>query len=108
MLKGCRAGQKSIGSDKVPSKLFKEKGVSVVDWMYKICVNLGNQIEELKKGDLKPRGNYRTIVLVSGANKVRLRIIPERIHVKTETKIADEQAGFRQGKGTKYKVTNLV
>jgi len=50
-----------------------------------------------KKSDLKQCANYRTIALVSHASKILLRIILERIRVKTETKIADEQAGFRQG-----------
>jgi len=31
----------------------------------------------------------------------------ERIQVKTETEIADEQAGFRQGRGTSDQITNL-
>jgi len=53
-----------------------------------------------KKGDLKQCANYRTIALVSHASKILLRIILERIRVKTETEIADEQAGFRQGRGT--------
>jgi len=39
--------------------------------------------------------------LVSHAGKILLRIILERILVKTETKIADEQAGFRQVRETK-------
>ena len=34
-------------------------------------------------------------------------IIQERIRVKTETEIADEQAGFRQGRGTRDQITNL-
>ena len=45
--------------------------------------------------------NYRTTALVSHASKILLRIILERIRVKTETEIADEQAGFRQGRGTR-------
>ena len=49
-----------------------------------------------KKGDLKQCENCRTIVLVSNASKILLRIILERIRVKTETEIADEYAGFRQ------------
>jgi len=52
-----------------------------------------------KKGDLKQCANYRTIALVSRASKILLRIILDRIRVKTETEIADEQAGFRQGRG---------
>ena len=51
--------------------------------------------------------NYRTIALVSHASKILLRIILERIRVKTETEIADEQAGFRQGRGTRDQITNL-
>ena len=41
------------------------------------------------------------------ASKILLRIILERIRVKTETETADEQAGFRQGRGTRDKITNL-
>ena len=51
--------------------------------------------------------NYRTIALVSHASKILLRIILERIGIKTETEIADEQAGFRQGRGTRDQITNL-
>jgi len=42
-----------------------------------------------KKGDLKQCENYRTIALVSHASKILLRIILERIQVKSETEIAD-------------------
>jgi len=60
-----------------------------------------------KKGDHKHRENYRTIALVSHASKILLWIILKRIRVKTETEIADEQAGFRQGRGTRDQITNL-
>jgi len=60
-----------------------------------------------KKSDLKQCANYRTIALVSHASKILLRIILERIRVKTKTKIADEQAGFRQGRGTRDQIMNL-
>jgi len=56
-----------------------------------------------KKGDLKQCANYRTISLVSRANKILLRIVLERMRVKTETEIADEHAGFRQGRGQETK-----
>ena len=59
-----------------------------------------------KKGDLKQCENYRTIALVSHASKILLRIILERIRLKTETETADEQAGFRQGRGTTDQITN--
>jgi len=60
-----------------------------------------------KKGDLKQCANYRTIALVNHASKILLRIILERIRVKTEMEIADEQAGFQQGRETRDQITNL-
>jgi hypothetical protein len=113
------ASRKSTGPDEVPAELFKEGGESVLDRMHRICVAIwetGEWPEEWtystfiplpKKGDMKQCGNYRTIALVSHASKVLLRIILERIRLKTETEIADEQAGFRQGRGTRDQITNL-
>jgi len=83
--------------------------------MHRICAAIletGKWPEELtfstfiqlpKKGDLKQCANYRKIALVSNASKILLRIILERIRVKTETETADEQAGFRQGRGQEIK-----
>ena len=91
----------------------------MLDRMHRICVAIwetGEWPEEWtystfiplpKKGDMKQCGNYRTIALVSHASKVLLRIILERIRLKTETEIVDEQAGFRQGRGARDQVTNL-
>ena len=88
----------------VPAELFKAEGETVLDTMHRICVAIwktGEWPEEWtfstfvplpKKGDLKQCANYRTIALVSHASKIPLRIILERIRVKTETEIADEQA----------------
>jgi len=106
-------------SDEVPAELFKAGGETVLDRMHRICVAIwetGEWPEEWtfsifiplpKKGDLKQCANYRTIALVSHASKILLWIILERIRVKTETEIADEQAGLRQGRGTRDQITNL-
>jgi len=51
--------------------------------------------------------NYRTIALVSHASKILLKIILERIRRKTEEEIAEEQAGFRKGRGTRDQILNL-
>jgi len=58
---------------------------------------------------LKQCANYRTIALVShvNASKILLRIILERIRVKTEMEIADEQVGFREGRGIRDQITNI-
>ena len=106
-------------ANEVPTDLFKAGGETVLDRMHRICVAIwetGEWPEEWtfstfiplpKKGDLKQCASYRTIALVSHASKILLRIILERIRVKTETEIADEQAGFRQGRGTRDQITNL-
>ena len=102
----------------VPAELFKAGGETVLDRMHR-CVAIsetGEWPEEWtfstfiplpKKGDLKWCANYRTIALVSHASKILIWIILERIPVQTETEITDEQAGFRQGRGTRDQVMNL-
>jgi len=92
---------------------------TVLDRMHRICVAIwetGEWTEDWtfstfiplpKKGNLKQCANYRTIALVSCASKILSRIILERIRVKTETEIADEQAGFRQGRGARNQIKNL-
>jgi len=67
-----------------------ESGKWPEEWTFSTFIILS------KKGDLQQCENYRTIALVSHASKILLRIILERIRAKTETEIADEQAGFRQ------------
>jgi len=91
----------------------------VLDRMHKICVAIwetGDWPEEWtfstfiplpKKGNLKQCANYRTTTLVSETSKILLRIILERIRVKTEMETADEQVGFRQGKWIRDQITNL-
>ena len=106
------ASRKTTGPDDVPAELFKAGGETALDRMQRICgatSETGKWPEEWsfstfiplpKNNDLKQCGNYRTIALVSRASKILLRVILEMIQVKTETEIADEQAGFRQGRRT--------
>jgi len=60
-----------------------------------------------QKGDYKQCANYKTIAVVFHASKILLEIILEKIRVKTETEIAGDQAGFRQGRGARDQITNL-
>ena len=53
-----------------------------------------------KKGNLKQRQNYRTISLISHSSKIMLRVILSRLRAKAEEPLAEEQAGFRPGRGT--------
>ena len=99
------ASRKATG-DEVPAELFKAGGEMVLDRMHRICVTIwetGEWPEEWtlstfislnKKSDLKQSENYRTIALGSHTSKIFLWVTLEKIRVKTETEITDEQAGF--------------
>jgi len=96
------ASRKATGPDDVSPELFKAGGETALFRRHRICVAIwetGEWPEEWtfstfiplpKEGNLKQCENYRTIPLVSHASKILLRIILERIRVKTETEIADE------------------
>jgi len=113
------ASRKATGPNEVPAELFKAGGQTVLDRVHKICAAIWETSEWPeewtfstfiplpKKGDHKQCANYGTIALVSHASKRLLRIILEIIRLKTETEIADEQAGFRQGRGTRDQITNF-
>jgi len=60
-----------------------------------------------KKGDPTVCANYRTISLISHASKMLLKIIRDRIRDKMEFEVAEEQAGFRQGRGTQNHLCSL-
>lgn len=117
-INGIKVGR-SAGPDDIPIELIQAGGSSVVNRMHQICCDVWETgvwpddwgqsvfIPLLKKGDATECSNYRTISLVSHASKILLKIILGRIQAKTETEVADEQAGFRSGRGTRDQVTNL-
>lgn len=53
-----------------------------------------------KKGGPLFCNNYRTIALVSHTSKTLLRVILEGMQKKYGSEIAQDQAGFRQNRGT--------
>ena len=58
-----------------------------------------------KKGNAKECSDYRTIALISHANKVMLKIIQVRLQPYVNHKLLDVQAGFRKGRGTRDQLT---
>ena len=59
-----------------------------------------------KKSNSKKCENYRTLSLISHASKVMLRVILNRLKVQVEAVLAEEQAGFRRGRGTVEQILN--
>jgi len=51
--------------------------------------------------------SYRTIVLISYASKLMLKILQARLQQYVNHELPDVQAGFRKGRGTRDKITNI-
>ena len=60
-----------------------------------------------KKGNAKERSNYCTIVLISHARKVMLKILQARLQQYVNHELPDIQAGFRKGRGTRDQIANI-
>ena len=60
-----------------------------------------------KKGNAKKCSDYCTIVLISHASKVMLKILQARLQEYMNHELPDVQSGFRKGKGTKDKIANI-
>ena len=54
-----------------------------------------------KEGNAKECSNYRTIALISYANKVMLKILQARVQQYVNRELPDVQDGFRKGRGTR-------
>ena len=60
-----------------------------------------------KKGNAKECSNYHTIALISHASKVMFKILQARLQQYVNRELADVQAGFRKGRGTRDQIANI-
>ena len=56
---------------------------------------------------LQEGSNYHTIALISHASKVILKILQARLQQYVNRELADVQAGFRKGRGTRDQIANI-
>ena len=111
---------KSPGADDIPAEFWKASGEEGAELLWKLRTKIWWEEEWPKdwcravfvplpkKGNLKECSNYRTISLMSHASKIMLRIIMNRMKVKLEEEISIRQAGFREGRGTRYLIVNII
>ena len=71
------------------------------DWKRSVCIPIP------KKGNAKERSNYHTIVLISHASKVMLKILQARLQQYVNRELPDIQAGLRKGRGTRDQIANI-
>ena len=60
-----------------------------------------------KKGNAKKCLNYCTIVLISHASKVILKILQARLQQYMNQELPHVQAGFRKGRGTRDQIVKV-
>ena len=60
-----------------------------------------------RKGNAKECSNYCTIAFISHASKVMLTILQARLQRYVNQELADVQAGFRKGRGTREQIANI-
>lgn len=94
-------------------------GTAGVDIMHLLCTKVWNSgiwpddwkesifTPILKKGSPTECNNYRTLSLISHASKVLLNITHRRLKPFLMPQIAEEQAGFVPGKGTREQILNV-
>ena len=60
-----------------------------------------------QKDNAKEYSNYHTIVLISQASKVKLKILQGWLQQYMNWELPDVQAGFRKDKGTRDQIANI-
>ena len=85
---------------KLCSKIWIEKKWPE-DWINSVFVPIP------KKGDTLQCNNNRMIALICHISKILLKVIENRMKKNLKTEIAEEQAGFRPGTGTRNQILNL-
>ena len=71
------------------------------DWKRSVFIPIS------KKGNAKECSNYQTIALISHVSKVMLKILKARLQQYVDHELADVQAGFRKGRGTRDQIANI-
>ena len=115
---GSITTNKASGGDGIPAELFP----ILKDDAIKGCTQYASKFGKLssgqvlekvicipipKKGSANECSNYCTTALISHASKVMLKIIQPRLYLYMNQELADVQAGFRKGRGTRVQIANI-
>ena len=110
---------KPSGGDGIPVELFQILKDDAVKVLHSICQQIWKTqqwprdwkksvfIPIPKKGNAKEYSNYSTIVFISHASKVMLKILQGRLQQYVNRELPDVQAGFRKGRGIRDQIANI-
>ena len=109
---------KANGSYEIPAELFQILKDDAIKVLYCICQQIWKTkqwsqdwkrstfIPIPKNSNAKECSNYCTLVLISHATEVMLKILQVRLQQYVNQELPDVQAGFRKGRGTRYQIAN--
>jgi len=86
--------------DKLCNQVWREVQI-VTEWTRSVLITIP------KKGDLAKCNNYRTISLMNHMSKVLMSVLLERLKAQMETRLSEEQAGFRIDRSTVHQILIL-
>ena len=110
---------KASRGDGIPVELFQILKDDAVKVLHSICQQIWKTqqwprdwkrsvfILIPKKGNAKECSNYHTIVLISHASKVMLKILQVRLQQYINHELPDVHTGFRKGRGTRDQIPNI-
>ena len=110
---------KASGGDRIPAELIQILKDDAVKVLHSICQQVWKiqrwpqdwkrsvLIPIPKKGNAKECSNYHTIVLISHATKVMLKIFQVRLQQYMNNELPDVQAVFRKSRGTRDLIANI-
>ena len=110
---------KASGGDGIPVELFQILKDDALKVLHSICQQIWKThqwsqdwkrsvfIPIPKKGNAKECSNYRTIALISHANKVMLKILQARLQQYVKHELPGVHAGFRKGREARDQFANI-
>ena len=110
---------KAAGPDNIPAEAIKADIETAVTILHSLFRKIweeeevpaqwkeGLVIKLPKNGDLRDCSNYRGIMLLSVPGKVLNRILLERMKEAVDTKLRDQQAGFRKNRSCADQIASL-
>ena len=116
---GSITTHKASGGDGFPVELFQILKDDTVKVLHSICQQIWKTqqwpqdwkksvfIPIPKKGNAKECSNYCTIVLISQASRVMLKILQARLQQYMNHELPDVQVGFRKVRGTSNQIANI-
>ena len=110
---------KASGGDGTPSELLQILKDEAVKALLSVCQQIWKTQQWPrewkrsvftpipKKGSAKECSNYHTILLISHASKVMLKLLQARLQQYMNQELPDVQTGFRKGRGTRDQIPNI-